>query len=344
MDSLGASASVFPALRTIGGAIRFLGGRTTTTTLPALEEVGSLPTSSGRDLDLPTLLRVHGDVTTDAAQPLRFGSLDTIDGTLRVTTNTTLPVGLGSLREAGGVSIGLGFGGPLSLPNLERVGRLWVVTAASPPTVRRDLIAVDLPALVEADTVVLGPCVGLARISMPNLQTVAGDMSVTRAQEVVTVELGALELRSIASMLELGLPSLRAVGGDLELIRSGSLVRLSMPALEQVAGTLVLDGNTRLTDVEGLEHLSALGGLRFADNDRLMDLPAMPGLSHLSGDLTLDHNLRLEALGGLATLRGVDGALQITDNRALWLDEVDVLMDHLDAAPSGGSTVSGNGR
>lgn len=279
----------------------------------------------------------------------RFG-LERLGGALIIDEDDPLPAGIDALREAGAIEVRTFFPGPIAFPNLERIGRLDVHS----PTYGRDfadLVATDMPALQEATTIEIGLTEGLGRISMPALHTVTADLTVGGAQAVALLDLDALELvggqlwlQHLSSVPALALPRLREVGGDLRFSQSGSLSHLSMPSLERVVGALVLDGNPRLTELSGLEQLRALGGLSFADNDRLEALPALPGLEALEVDLLLDHNLGLEQLSGLSALREVGGALPITSNRSLSLDEIDARIEGLDAAPAGGSTVSGNGR
>jgi len=341
--------SVFPRLERVGGelTVAALAGAVHPS-FPMLVEVGALnsgPSFGG--VDLPALEAVYGRVSLYSGEPWRFGALERIDGRLLLAGTDSIPEGLDRLSTLSSLSVSAHFD-QLELPAVETIGD---VTVTGHRTDRRcPCSRVSLPALRSAARLVVANC-ELESLRLPALETVAGDLQVDARGVLGLLELDALEavggelaFSRIAVLARVDLPALRMVGGPAGFTNSGGPVTVAMPSIERVYGLLSFDDNPRLTQVEGLDQLSALGGLRFADNDRLVALPALPSLEVLDGDLVLDDNLRLEQLGGLAALREVGGAMQITGNRSLSLDEIDVLIANLDAAPSGGSTVSGNGR
>ena len=342
--------SVFPRLERVGGELTVAAPvGAAHPVFPTLFEVGTVGSGSmfGGGVDLPALQAVYGRVSLNSAEPWRFGALERIDGRLQLSGIDSVPEGLDRLTTVESLSVGAHFD-QLELPAVETIGD---VTVSGHRLHRRcPCSRVSLPALRSAARLVVADC-ELEALRLPALETVAGDLQVDARGALGLLELDALEViggelafSSFAGLARLDLPSLRRVGGSASFTDAGGLDRVAMPSLERVDGVLTFDDNPRLTEVEGLDGLSALGGLNFTDNDRLVALPALPALQWLDGDLVLDHNSRLEQLGGLSALRELRGALLITDNPSLSLDEIDVLVGNLDAAPSGGSTVSGNRR
>lgn len=341
-------APLLPSLVVVGGTL-YGDDRHGLYTFPALQELGSIDQRGQRaSFALPAVHTVHGDVLPDFPRTLSFGGIKSIGGTLLLGEGAPLPAGMEALRNVGAIEVGRDYAGPLTFPNLDRIGRLSVFGPTYGWDVP-DLEAIDLPALRVATTIDIGLSEGLRQISLPALHTVEADLLLSGGHEVELLELGALEqvdgalaLEHLAALDAVSLPVLRGVGGDLRLGSSGAVEALSLPALEAVGGTLDLEGNPRLIEISGLGVIRALGGLRVTDNDRLFALPELAALSAVEGDLVLDRNRRLGEISGLWGLRSVGGALQITDNGWLPIDEIDSLIDGLDAAPGGGTTVRGN--
>jgi hypothetical protein len=102
----------------------------------------------------------------------------------------------------------------------------------------------------------------------------------------------------------------RIVEGDLTISNRSSLDELA--ELEIVTGTLTIEGNTRLQNLEGLENLRAVGGLVVRENLSLATMDSLANLRHAK-TVSIVGNPRLENLHGLESLKEVD-RLVVTKN------------------------------
>lgn len=93
------------------------------------------------------------------------------------------------------------------------------------------------------------------------------------------------------------------VEGDLDITNRTSLA--GFENVEVVTGTLTIVGNTRLTTLDGLEHLRAVKHLVIRENLALTSVEGLSGLRHAK-TVTLEGNPRLRDLAGLDGLRRVD--------------------------------------
>lgn len=95
----------------------------------------------------------------------------------------------------------------------------------------------------------------------------------------------------------------RIVEGDLTIANSDSLE--AFEDLEIVTGTLTIVGNTRLSNLDGLRSLRAVGHLVISENLALHDIEGLAGLRH-ARTVTITKNPRLENLQGLGGLRKLE--------------------------------------
>lgn len=95
----------------------------------------------------------------------------------------------------------------------------------------------------------------------------------------------------------------RIVQGDLDITNRTSLEAFA--DVEVVTGTLTIIGNTRLSSLDGLEHLRAVRNLVITENLALANIEGLSGLRH-ARNVTIGDNPRLENLHGLESLRSVD--------------------------------------
>lgn len=310
---------------------------------------------------MPALRAVGGDLATQrlsTSAPL-FTALEVVEGTLELWDSAglaTLPAlaELGWLEHARrsadlalpALQVLVGDLDPdavrtLDFGVLEQIGgALRVQSGDRLPT---GLAQLTEAGAVEIDAALEGP------FALPALEQVEGELRLSSAQSVSSLDLsalrtvgGALRLQRLGLDGALSLPALRTVGADLELSNAGLLTTLELPSMERIDGALTLQRLTRLHTVGGLDALSALGGLRLAEAPRMTDLPSMPALVQLDGDLVLDQNLRLGRLGGLGALRVLNGAARITDNPWLRSAEINALLNQLNGPPTGGLSLSGN--
>ncbi len=221
------------------------------------------------------------------------------------------------------------------------MGELGLIGEGEPElTALSGLLSVDAVALEVDTTETLRLAPALADLGDLNIDSPALRFVLPRWP---IRSLGSLEVAWGGALLDLdAIGDVEHIDGDVILYRLSQNVD-GLQRLEEVEGDLVLSGVLHNT-VTSLQRLRRVGCLSFADNDRLEALPALPGLETLEGDLLLDHNLGLEQLSGLSGLREVGGALQITGNRSLSLDEINALLDGLNGPPAGGTTLSGDGR
>jgi hypothetical protein len=93
------------------------------------------------------------------------------------------------------------------------------------------------------------------------------------------------------------------VEGDLDITNRTSLA--GFENVEVVTGTLTIVGNTRLSTLDGLEHLRAVKHLVIRENLALTNVEGLSGLRHAKS-ITIAGNPRLRDLDGLGGLRSVD--------------------------------------
>jgi hypothetical protein len=275
---------------------------------------------------------VDGDLILDGveASTLAFGSLQRIAGDLVVGGSPGLEsLSMPNLRTVDGevLTINDDFAGnpslrELDLPLLETAAGLRVV--ANPALANltlTELAVVDgplaivetlqleelvLPRLAEVHGDLNIPLNGAVRLSLPELETVSGNVIVSAIDTIEDSD----------TLEEIDAPTLRVIEGDLFLGGNTLLTSLSLPALEIVGGRLTLNGNHSLplVDLPSLQEIEGNLSVRF---DASIEDILVPALTRVGGDLTIRSNDQLP--GCRATELGdslnVEGAVDIGDNR-----------------------------
>ncbi|RYZ41812.1 MAG: hypothetical protein EOO71_10540 [Myxococcaceae bacterium] len=155
---------------------------------------------------------------------------------------------------------------------------------------------------------------------------------------------GSLIVQGNSSLRRMNLSTLRFIGGDVELRDNARLDAMLLGddsrALLRVAGSLTVENNPALTDLEGLvavvpadsitllannaveepgllPNVVALqGSLRIQDNLRMTTVPFYK-LTHVHGDIVLENNSGMGGPFGLDRLEKVDGVLELGSNPQL---------------------------
>lgn len=130
-----------------------------------------------------------------------------------------------------------------------------------------------------------------------------------------------------------GLNNLETIGYHLIIKGCDSLESLQgLSSLTSVGahydGDLVIEGNKKLIDLNGLENLNALTkDLIIAKNVDLLSVHGLEGLTNLSGNVIITENTALQTLEGLENLTNLSGNVIIMENKALQtLEGLDNLM------------------
>ena len=102
--------------------------------------------------------------------------------------------------------------------------------------------------------------------------------------------------------------------GNFEINDDSYLGGLSL--CTEITGDLVI--TSPLTDLDGMEHLTTVGGdLTIEHNTQLTNLDGLAGLTTVVGDFTLYNNDQLPDLSGLGSLTSVGGEFEIWSNDGL---------------------------
>ncbi len=131
-------------------------------------------------------------------------------------------------------------------------------------------------------------------LSMPNLQTLGGNLSDARA------------FTSISNSLS----NLTSIGGDLGIywVDANSLNFLS--SLTAIGGTLYLEEVWGLSNLSGLENLTSVGGIWFFSSYDLQNIDALSNLTTIENGLYLEY-VSIENLEPLNNLSTVGGSINI---------------------------------
>jgi len=97
---------------------------------------------------------------------------------------------------------------------------------------------------------------------------------------------------------------------------------MSVSQLEKVYGSLQIDGNHSLSNLEGLEQIVSVGDslngyLQIFNNDGLKSLEGLNALQVVGNNLQLGHNDSLKSISALSSLKGIGESLVIRTNPAL---------------------------
>lgn len=395
------------ALREAGlGALTKLGGQLnvkddsalTTLDLHALTSLGSSAgvsmTLSGLSalskVDLSSLAEIPASVSllrlgdrTEAALELGLTQLTALQGDLTVSMVKTL-------RTLDGLQKLTSIAGKLALdndPGLDTVVLPALTTLGGGIAISNDLALsqIDLHALTQLGVVgaVSLALTGLPKLTNLDLQAltnVAGDLSISRADDLTTLSGfgqlarigGQLSVDNNAALTTLAFPALTEVAGRVYLANAAALTSvdlsklttvgmtggysvnlltlprltsLNLKALADVPGQLNL---TRIGDTASTAlalDLSALtsvrGALTLSAIKNLPNVDSFAKLTSVGGTLAITSNPGLTSLMGFAALESVTGTVQITGNAALSTCLAKELALTIKGMPSG-SSVSGN--
>ena len=109
------------------------------------------------------------------------------------------------------------------------------------------------------------------------------------------------------------------VAGSLVINDNASLRDIEgMRSLTAIAGSVEITDNESLRSVDGLRAFSSVGGdLSVSGNQNLTDIDGLGGLDSVGGDLTISSNDKLIHLDGLLSLTEVGGDVSISSNTLL---------------------------
>ncbi len=109
-----------------------------------------------------------------------------------------------------------------------------------------------------------------------------------------------------------------SIGGFLSIDGNTDLTDLNgLSSLTSVGSFMSIAGNADLTDLNGLSSLTSVGGVYISDNVVLTNLNGLSGLNSIEGDLFISNNDDLTDLSGLEDLTSVKGSLNIAGNADL---------------------------
>jgi hypothetical protein len=115
--------------------------------------------------------------------------------------------------------------------------------------------------------------------------------------------------------LELDDPKLEQVAGDLVITGNSALPAVSLHNLLKVTGAMTVSGNAALKTID-LSKLSNTGHVELADNPQLGALTGFAATA-INGDFAIRNNIALSSLGTMPALYRVTGNLTIDNNPAL---------------------------
>jgi hypothetical protein len=89
--------------------------------------------------------------------------------------------------------------------------------------------------------------------------------------------------------------------------------------LESIGGSLVLEDNYSLENLDGLQNILSLGGdfVLYYNGSTLKEIDGLNGLTEIGGNLKIWNNLDLENLDGLSNLTSLGGGISLRDNNSL---------------------------
>src|SRR5690606_32012525 len=137
-------------------------------------------------------------------------------------------------------------------------------------------------------------------------------------------------------------------GGNLDIYDNLSLTNLDgLNNLTSVGGFLLIESNPNLTNLDGLSNLTSVGGyLRINANSSLDDLDGLSNLTSVRADLVIEYNPSLTDISGLqnidpASILSTYGlGLYIVGNTSLSVCNLENFCTYL--AGSGPRTISDN--
>lgn len=149
----------------------------------------------------------------------------------------------------------------------------------------------------------------LAIISNPKLTTLTGLAYVAPRRGFEVHNNDALQAPG-------ALPYLQQLTGDVRIFDNEVLQALPLPNLQRVDGTLLIQDNPSLAQLDGISSLLAVGGdLEVFNNDALVSLAGL-GVQSVGGAVDISNNDSLVATGLLPRLKRA-GSISVTGNALL---------------------------
>jgi hypothetical protein len=84
-----------------------------------------------------------------------------------------------------------------------------------------------------------------------------------------------------------------------------------------MGGLFQIKSNKKITNLDGLESITELGGLRIAYMSNLVNTNGLLNLTHVKGNVTFSWNNNLTNIDGLIGLTAIDSVLILNQNRSL---------------------------
>ncbi len=169
--------------------------------------------------------------------------------------------------------------------------------------------------------------------ALASLATIEGDLHISNNTELLSVSGfasltrvgGRLEFRGNEKLVNIdGMTSLAEVGNELMFVWNDSLVDFSaLHGLHQVGqsqygGSVILNNNAMLTNVDGLIGLNSISGtIDITGNDALRHLDGLANVTEIGGTLHINSNRSLENTFGLARVSRIGGNLRVDVNGSL---------------------------
>ncbi|MCP3100686.1 hypothetical protein LZ198_17590 [Myxococcus sp. K15C18031901] len=195
--------------------------------------------------------------------------------------------------------------------------------------------AVDLAALqgvsrIRGSLVVEHPRASLVELSLPALEGIDGDLSVRNSTTLERVDLPRLrgvggdvniEVNGVLTQVALGLPQRLPVfvGGSLNLNNNAALPDLEGFTYLVPRKSVVVSNNRALTHAEGrsgLMHVEQLAGQLSVHSNPLLERLPLPNLARVGSNVTLEYNAAMRRPVG-TRLANVGGSLLIQRNGSL---------------------------
>ena len=312
----------------------------------------TLPNLNGLD----SLNWVGGDLVFEGTDPEVFeigtglAKLEEVHGTFYFYYGNAPTVGLPKLRAVGGnLRISGDSVATLSFPKLRSIGDTLMIRQARSLLNCRGLDSLssvgdiyvsscssmlNLSGLSHIHGVVrsvmVGACGSLTSLTgLGGVSYVSGEVEINNNDALTT--LSGLNLKNVGQLSVAYNDLLHSLGAlqTLSVVR-GSLAIDHSPALDsahgylnglgslgQVQGFLRIAYNRSLKSLNGLAHLSNLGGLGLEANDSLVDISALDNVYSIDGPMDIKYNYRLRDLNGFERLRKIGSMVEISNNYQL---------------------------
>ena len=120
------------------------------------------------------------------------------------------------------------------------------------------------------------------------------------------------------ALTDLTMPLLQYTGGSLNLQGNAILANLDFASFAVVGNNLIISDNDGLVNLDGFPLLVVIGNnLTISQNNALVDISSLAFLAAITGNLTLNNNNALPSLDGLQNIGIISGNLTITNNDVL---------------------------